>query len=71
MVLTDAGVRHDKMLGFLDRDRTNLSVYAKALFGLALERLGEKEKFAAVLQNISQYVVRDDENQTAYLKLPE
>ncbi len=70
MVLTDAGVRHDKMLGFLDRDRTHLSVYAKAMFGLALERLGEKEKLAAVLQNIGQYVVRDDENQTAYLKLP-
>jgi alpha-2-macroglobulin len=70
MVLTDAGARHDKMLGFLDRDRTHLSVYAKALFGLALERLGEKEKLAAVLQNIGQYLVRDDENQTAYLKLP-
>ena len=33
---------NDKMLGFLDRDRTHLSVYAKAMFGLALERLGEK-----------------------------
>ena len=58
------------MLGFLDRDRTHLSVYAKAMFGLALERLGEKAKLAAVLQNIGQYVVHDDENQTAYLKLP-
>ena len=70
MVLTDAGVRNDRMLGFLDRDRTHLSVYAKAMFGLGLERIGEKEKLAAVLQNIGQYVVRDDENQTAYLKLP-
>ena len=70
MVLTDAGVRHDKMLGFLDRDRKHLSVYAKVMFGLALERLGEKEKLAAVLKNIGQYVVRDDENQTAYIKLP-
>jgi alpha-2-macroglobulin len=70
MVLTDAEARHEKMLAFLDRDRTHLSIYAKALFGLALERLGEKEKLAAVLQNIGQYVIRDDENQTAYLKLP-
>ena len=62
--------RNDRMLGFLDRDRTHLSVYAKAMFGLGLERLGEKDKLAAVLQNIGQYVVRDDENQTAYLKLP-
>ena len=53
------------MLGFLDRDRTHLSVYAKALFGLALEKIGEKHKLAMVLQNISQYVVQDDENQTA------
>ncbi len=58
------------MLGFLDRDRTHLSVYGKAMFGLALEKLGEKAKLAMVLQNIGQYVVQDDENQTAYLKLP-
>lgn len=70
MVLTDAGVRNDRMLGFLDRDRTHLSVYAKAMFGLALERLGDKPKLAIVLENIAQYVVQDDENQTAYLKLP-
>ena len=30
------------MIGFLDRDRTHLSVYAKAMLGLGLERLGEK-----------------------------
>jgi len=70
MVLADGGVRNDAMLGFLDRDRTHLSVYAKAIFGLGLEKLGEKEKLAMVLQNIRQYVVQDDENQTAYLKLP-
>jgi uncharacterized protein YfaS (alpha-2-macroglobulin family) len=70
MVLADAGIRNDRMLGFLDRDRTHLSVYAKAMFGLALERIGEKAKLAAVLENIGQYVVRDGENQTAHLKLP-
>jgi alpha-2-macroglobulin len=70
MVLSDAGIKNDRMLGFLDRDRTHLSVYGKALFGLGLERIGDKAKLAVVLQNIGQYVVRDDENQTAYLKLP-
>ncbi|MGO8898039.1 MAG: alpha-2-macroglobulin family protein, partial [Isosphaeraceae bacterium] len=70
MVLADGGVRNDAMLGFLDRDRTHLSVYAKAIFGLGLERLGEKDKLAMVLQNLGQYVVQDLENQTAYLKLP-
>ncbi len=70
MVLCDAGVRNDRMIGFLDRDRAHLSVYAKTMLGLGLERIGEKTKLASVLQNISQYVVRDDENQTAFLKLP-
>ena len=59
------------MRDFLDRDRTRLSVYAKALFGLALEQIGQKDKLAMILQNIEQYVVQDDENQTAYLKLPQ
>ncbi len=70
MVLADAGIQSDKMVGFLDRDRIHLSVYAKAMFGLGLERIGDKARLAAVLENIGQYVVRDDENQTAYLKLP-
>jgi uncharacterized protein YfaS (alpha-2-macroglobulin family) len=70
MVLVDGGIRNDAMVSFLDRDRTNLSVYAKAMVGLAFEKLGEKDKLALVLQNIQQYVVEDDENQTAYLKLP-
>jgi uncharacterized protein YfaS (alpha-2-macroglobulin family) len=70
MVLADAGLRNEPMLGFLDRDRATLPVYAKALFGLGLERIGAKDKLALVLQNISQYVVQDDENQTAYLRLP-
>lgn len=70
MVLTDAGARNDGMLAFLNRDRAHLSVYAKAMFGLALERLGDKVNLALVLHNIAQYMVQDDENQTAYLKLP-
>jgi alpha-2-macroglobulin len=71
MVLADAGVKNDRMVGFLDRDRANLSVYGKALFGLGLERIGDKARLASVLENIGQYVVRDDENQTAFLKFPQ
>ncbi|WP_165065957.1 alpha-2-macroglobulin family protein [Paludisphaera rhizosphaerae] len=70
MVLTDADVANADMLGFLDRDRPGLSVYGKCLFGLALHKLGDADKLAKVLQNVSQYVVEDEENQTAYLKLP-
>ncbi|HID24099.1 MAG TPA: hypothetical protein EYP14_17090, partial [Planctomycetaceae bacterium] len=71
MVLVDADVLNADMLHFLDRDRNHLSVYAKSLFGLALHKIGERDKLAMILRNIEQYLVEDDENQTAYLKLPE
>ena len=71
MVLVDADVKNDEMQDFLYRDRTKLAVYAKAMFGLALHKQGDAEKLAMILQNIDQFLVQDDENQTAYLKLPE
>jgi uncharacterized protein YfaS (alpha-2-macroglobulin family)/tetratricopeptide (TPR) repeat protein len=70
MVLADADVKDQEMLDFLFRDRTHLAVYAKALYGLALHKQNEKEKLDMILRNISQFVVEDNENQTAYLKLP-
>ena len=70
MVLADADVRNDRMLEFLDRDRLSLSVYARALLGLAYHRLGDRQRLGAVVDNIRQYVVEDEENQTAYLRLP-
>jgi uncharacterized protein YfaS (alpha-2-macroglobulin family) len=71
MVLIDAGVANDTMRDFLYRDRTKLAVYAKAMFGLTLHKQQQNDKLKMILQNIDQYVVQDDENQTAYLKLPE
>ena len=72
MVLVDAGEKNPRMMDFLYRDRVQLAVYAKALFGLALEKQADqKEKLAMILQNIRQFVVEDNEDQTAYLKLPE
>ena len=71
MVLVDADVDNDEMRDFLYRDRTKLAVYGKAMFGLALAKQNQDEKLAMILQNIEQFVVEDDENQTAYLKLPE
>jgi hypothetical protein len=38
---------------------------------LAFLKLGEQNKLDMILQNLSQFVVRDAENQTAYLRLPE
>ncbi len=70
MVLVDANVQHDDMRDFLYRDRTHISVYGKAMFGVALHKNNQAEKLAMILENIRQYVVEDAENQTAYLKLP-
>ncbi|HWB07219.1 MAG TPA: alpha-2-macroglobulin family protein [Verrucomicrobiales bacterium] len=69
MVLADAGVKNDTMTDFLYRDRNGLSVYAKAVFGLALDTEKKTEKRDMLLQNVEQFLVKDDENQTARLDL--
>lgn len=71
MILADADIADADMREFLYRDRNNLSVYAKAVYGIALHKQAQQEKLDMILQNIEQYLVQDDENQTAYLKLPE
>lgn len=71
MVLVDAKVKNEEMMDFLFRDRTYLAVYTKGMIGLALHAQGETQKLNMVLQNIEQYVMQDNENQTAYLQLPE
>ncbi|HLX61044.1 MAG TPA: alpha-2-macroglobulin family protein [Planctomycetota bacterium] len=71
MVLADANDNNIEMRDFLYRDRNNLAVYGKAMFGLALNKQKQAEQLRMIMQNIEQYLVQDDENQTAYLKLPE
>lgn len=71
MVLVDADVANNDMLEFLYRDRTHLAIYSKAMFGLALHKQQQADKLAMILENIEQFLVQDDENQTAWLKLPE
>ncbi len=70
MVLVDAGVKNADMLDFLYRDRTHLAVYGMAMYGIALDKQDQKDKLAMILRNIGQYVEQDDENQTAWLRLP-
>jgi uncharacterized protein YfaS (alpha-2-macroglobulin family) len=70
MVLIDAEVANNEMRDFLYRDRAHLAVYAKAMFGLTLHKQRQADKLAMILKNIEQFLVQDDENQTAYLKLP-
>ncbi len=70
MVLVDADVKNRQMMNFLYRDRTKLAVYSNAMYGIALEKQGEKEKLEMIMRNIGQFLVTDDENQTAWLNLP-
>ncbi len=70
MVLLDADVTNAEMRDFIYRDRKRLAVYAKAAAALAYHKQGQVEKRDMLIQNIEQYLVQDDENQTAYLKLP-
>ncbi len=70
MILIDADIANAEMNEFLYRDRVQLPVYAKALFGLALHKQQQADKLKMILENIEQFVVQDEENQTAYLKLP-
>ncbi|HZN33054.1 MAG TPA: MG2 domain-containing protein [Pirellulaceae bacterium] len=71
MVLVDAASDNALMRDRLYRDRIELPVYAKAMFGVALDKVGDKEKLAMIVQNVSQFLVEDPENESAYLKLPE
>ena len=69
MVLADAGEKNVAMTDFLYRDRNDLSVYSKAVFGLALDTGKQTEKRDMLLKNIEQFLVFDNENQTARLDL--
>ena len=60
---------HDEMEEYLYRDKNKLSPYGKALFGLGLHYLGKEERCAELLRNIRQFVVEDNENQTAWLNV--
>ena len=68
-VLAEAAKQDEDMRGFLYRDRGDLSVHTKALFALALHRQGHADEVAMLKRNIGQFLVQDDENQTAYLRL--
>src|SRR5207247_5234436 len=62
MILVDAKAENAEMRERLYRDRIQLPVYAKAMFGLALDKIGDKEKLAMIVRNIDQFLVEDAEN---------
>jgi len=70
-VLTAAKKTNTQMRDLLYRDRTHLAPYSLAMFGVALhEEGGQVAKRDMVVRNLRQFLVTDDENQTAYLNLP-
>ncbi|QDT16265.1 alpha-2-macroglobulin family protein [Alienimonas californiensis] len=73
-VLSDLGAdpddaTHAAMAGYLFRDRLKLPIKAQALLGLAFAAL-QDGRLETSLSNLRQYLVNDEENQTAYLRLP-
>ncbi|MDP6545580.1 MAG: MG2 domain-containing protein [Phycisphaerae bacterium] len=70
MVLVDEKVDNIEMRKRIYRDRNHISVYAKAMFGIACHKVDDKEKRDMLKRNVEQYLKQDDENQSAWLKLP-
>ena len=70
MVLVDEKIDNVEMRKRIYRDRNHISVYAKAMFGIACHTVGDMEKRDMLKRNIEQFLVQDDENQSAWLKLP-
>ena len=70
MVLAESDRQDSTMREYLYRDRSQLTVYSKAMFGLALHRQHHFRQRDMILRNINQYLVVDEENETAYLQLP-
>jgi uncharacterized protein YfaS (alpha-2-macroglobulin family) len=69
LVLGMAARDSEPMLAFLHRDRTTLPVYALCLLGLEHHRKEDAARRDETMKMISQFLKRDDENQTAYLDL--
>ena len=70
MVLTNVKQKqHQEMAGYLYQDRNKFSIYGKSMIALAFHYYKDNEKVNMLRRNIEQYLVKDDENQTAYLKM--
>ena len=69
-VLAEGKSFDEAMLTEIFDARADLPVSAKALAGMAFHRHGSIDRRDQLLRNIEQFLKRDDENQTAYLELP-
>jgi len=67
-VLAMGGKPAEKTMKILFKGRDYLSVYGKTLLALASFLSGDKARADVLLENVLQYVERDEENETAWLK---
>ena len=63
------GKSQSAMADLLFRDKSHLSQYGLALFGLGMSADPAERRTAEILRNLKQFLVLDDENQTAWLNL--
>ena len=68
--LLKARVKSKFMLEKLYKDRAKLSLNGLTVLATACQRLKDKKKLKMLLQNIEQFIVEDEENQSAYLRIP-
>lgn len=70
-VLVECGAAAQAMRDRLFEQRLPLSRYNQALLGLACHAAGEAERRDVCLRNLKQFLRQDEENQTAWLELPD
>ncbi len=70
MILLESDVLDPQMGDYLFRDRLKLSLYGQALIGLAFDKQQAVDRRDQVIRNIDQFIKYDDENQTAFIDLP-
>ena len=69
-VLSEHAGSDPEMTNYLYSDRLKLSVYGMSLTGLVLSVAQDTDRHEMVLRNIEQYLEQDNENQTAWLRMP-
>ena len=69
-VISEAGGKTEAMRTYLYRDRLKLSLYGMCLAGLTFDNADAAEQRDMIIRNVGQYLVTDEENQSAYLHLP-
>lgn len=70
-VLVEYEAGNKTMRDQLFEKRERLSRYSLALLGLTCHAVEEKDRRDMCLRNLKQFLKQDDENQTAYLNLPQ